>query len=378
MQTLTVPTTPINTLPIARGDYTYYSVSRLQTYLKCGEAYRLQYVERQKREYTYSYSTVVGSLVHNALEKYFLQGGAGINLLGIFENTSEAALIDLNLLGDSDGTIYLDLLRYARGVGSLYERASATYTGKDAIRTAKGEVPSIPQATSSWKDAMVGLGQGLLKDGLDALSVGRGLPFSLCDAYAEAYALTRNYKVPVLLAHHVELGLSQYEGAYTATSQQEGSEMLRDHTTQGRMVNPVPLPPEYGGDQGIYLMGSIDLVATYEGRLCIIDHKTSSGPAPTLEEVSTNPQLLAYAWAYEQLTGKVVEGVGINHIRSGKLVVAPPSIHKDKVLHSLLGVHKAIEAGYFPLHTPSEYDSPCQKWYGKECPFKVQCWGCDS
>src|SRR4028119_1781059 len=90
----------ISTQDIGRDEYTYYSVSRLQTYLKCGEAYRLQYVERQKREYTCSYSTVVGSLVHNALEVYFL--GGGTRLLHLFETTSEAALIDLGLLTDRD------------------------------------------------------------------------------------------------------------------------------------------------------------------------------------------------------------------------------------------------------------------------------------
>jgi len=343
----------ISTQDIRREDYTYYSVSRLQTYLKCGEAYRLQYVERQKREYTCSYSTVVGSLVHNALEMYFL--GGGTRLLHLFETTSETALIDLGLLTDRDTSLYEDLLRYAKGVGSLYERASATYMGKDAIRTGKGDVPSMPQATTAWKDAMVGLGQGRLKEGLDAMALGRGLTFSLCDAYAEAYALTATYMVPTLDVHYVELGLSKHDG--------------------GKLVNPVPLPPEYGGDDDIYLSGSIDLVATYSGRLSIIDHKTSSGAPPTLEEVSTNPQLLAYAWAYEQLTGDVVEGVGINHIRSGQLVWAPISVHREKVLRSLLGAHKAIEVGYFPLHTPSEYDSPCRKWYGKECPFKGQCWG---
>jgi hypothetical protein len=156
---------------------------------------------------------------------------------------------------------------------------------------------------------------------------------------------------------YVELGLSKYEGL--------------------EMVNPVLLPDEYGGSKGIYLSGSIDLVAMYNGKLSIIDHKTSSGAAPSTEGVSTNPQLLAYAWAYEQLTGQVVEGVAINHIRSGTMVWAPPSPYKDKVLHSLLGVHKAIEVGYFPRHTPSEYDSPCNKWYGKECPFRAQCWGCE-
>ncbi len=361
MQTLPIATprpNTISTLPIAREDYTYYSVSRLQTYLKCGEAYRLQYEEKLKREYTYSYSTVIGSLVHNALEWYFNSQGSDKSLIDLFETTSEAALVDLKILADTDTGVYEDLQRYARGVRSLYERASATYTGPDPIRTAKGDVPSVPQNTSSWKEAMVDLGQGRLKDGLDALALGKGLSFSLCDAYAEAYALTRNYKVPAMDAMYVELGLSKYEGL--------------------EMVNPVILPDEYGGIKGIYLSGSIDLVAMYNGKLSIIDHKTSSGAAPSTEEVSTNPQLLAYAWAYEQLTGQVVEGVAINHIRSGTMVWAPPSPHKDKVLQSLLGVHKAIEVSYFPRHTPSEYDSPCNKWYGKECPFRAQCWGCDS
>ncbi len=363
MQTLTsTPTTApvaitkvISTKPITPvSEYSYYSVSRLQTYLKCGEAYRLQYVERLPREYTSSYSTVVGSLVHHTLEVYFLAGSVG-SLLKVFEEHSEDCLRNLGLIGNTEEYVYSDLLRYARGVHKLYEKASATYTGKDAIRTAKGEVPQVPQATSAWKEAMAGLGQGLLKDGLDAHSMGKGLSFSLCDAYAEAYALVKLYKVPPMDILHVELGLSKRDGE--------------------SIINPVPLPIEYGGDKGIYLSGSIDAVCYYKGKLSIVDHKTSSGPAPTEEDVSTNPQLLAYAWAYEQLTGKVIEGVGINHIRSGKLVWAPVTPHKDKVLRSLLGAHKAIETGYFPLHTPSEYDSPCSKWYGKECPFKARCWG---
>lgn len=361
MRTLTTTTQPlqkvISTKPYATGnDYTYYSVSRLQTYLKCGEAYRLQYIERLPREYTASQSTVVGSLVHHALEVYLL-GGGGRTLLQVFEDHSEECLRGMNLIGPSEGYIYGDLLRYAMGVHTLYERASASYTGKDTIRTAKGVVPQVPQATSAWKEAMVGLGHGTLKDGLDAHSIGKGLSFSLCDAYAEAYSLVNLYKVPPMDVLHVELGLSKCDGE--------------------SIINPVPLPTEYGGDKGIYLSGSIDVVCYYNGKLSIVDHKTSSGSAPSEEEVSTNPQLITYAWAYEQLTGMTIEGVGINHIRSGKLVWAPIFPHRDKVLKSLLGAHKAIGAGYFPLHTPSEYDSPCTKWYGKECPFKSTCWGCD-
>jgi PD-(D/E)XK nuclease superfamily len=345
----------ISTGDVGSNGYNYYSVSRLQTYLKCGEGYRLQYVEKVKREYTSSYSTVVGSLVHGALEEYLVNGSEG-TLLEVLERVSYSTLVRLKVLVEGDEGIYDSLLRYAKGMASLYERASAGYTGSDAIRTTKGEVPSSPQSTTSWKDALVILGQGRLKDGLDAFFIGRGVAFSLCDAYAEAYSLVISYKVPTLEVMYVELPLSKY-----------------DSSTM-KVINPIILPEGYGGEKGIYLCGSIDLVAMYNGALTVIDHKTSAGAAPSTEEVSTNPQLITYAWAYEQLTGHVVEGVAINHIRSGQMVWAPITPHRDKVLYSLLGVHKAVERDYFPMHTPSEYDSPCNKWYGKECPFKAHCW----
>src|ERR1019366_2051996 len=69
--------------------------------------------------------------------------------------------------------------------------------------------------------------------------------------------------------------------------------------------------------------GYVDMVARdSEGRLIIIDHK-SSMEAPTPAKVARHEQLNAYCFAVYHLTGERPFLIGINHLRTGKLITAP-------------------------------------------------------
>lgn len=59
--------------------------------------------------------------------------------------------------------------------------------------------------------------------------------------------------------------------------------------------------------------GKIDAVIEKEGRLWVLDHKTTSVFGPTyFSQYEMSPQMLGYAWALQELLGRQVAGVLIN------------------------------------------------------------------
>lgn len=67
----------------------------------------------------------------------------------------------------------------------------------------------------------------------------------------------------------------------------------------------------------IVYSGRIDLPVMRDGQLFILDHKTTSMLGSSFwEKAKMSTQGRGYCWAFEQLTGQVVTGFGINAIRS--------------------------------------------------------------
>lgn len=69
----------------------------------------------------------------------------------------------------------------------------------------------------------------------------------------------------------------------------------------------------------VYFTGRIDLPVSWDSQLFITDHKTDSmffGPASFINEQKASNQYRGYCWAFEQLTGKTVDGFVVNGIRT--------------------------------------------------------------
>lgn len=74
----------------------------------------------------------------------------------------------------------------------------------------------------------------------------------------------------------------------------------------------------------VYYTGRIDLPIVQDGRIYVMDHKTTSLMGQTFfDDLRVSPQQVGYAWAFEQLTQKKVNGFLINAIRSKQAPMKP-------------------------------------------------------
>jgi spore coat polysaccharide biosynthesis protein SpsF (cytidylyltransferase family) len=345
-----------------------YSVSRLKMYSQCSQAYKYTYIDKIK-VYSQSNSTIIGSLLHDSLEIY-LHSNNSLSFIEVFEEQSKKTFtkrkyILENLEPATFTKLYTQLVDYSRDIRTLHYRASADYTGKNAIRTAKGDVPSNPSMTSGWKQAAKNLNlesrYETLKEQFIFIS---NLPeIDLVEAFTEAYTLACNYETPVEIIEtlHLEFPLSDY-----------------NYETK-EFTNPVLMPDEYGGESGIYLNGYIDWVGyvQFQGkkRFALIDYKTSKENL-TEDKLEYHAQLLAYVYAVERLLGIEVEVIGVHSLRHKKLAL---TLVDREILQeanrSLFSKHKKIAACQFEKdHLPDSQYSMCLSQYGRECSYLQYCY----
>jgi hypothetical protein len=188
------------------------------------------------------------------------------------------------------------------------------------------------------------------------------LSISFCWLFAEALFNAYSFKIPTWVE----------ETLYTE---------LEFGTTEN---NKVPLGTfEDIGE--VSLLGYIDwVVKLKDGRVAIIDHKTST-KMPTNEEVLFHPQLNLYAYAYKILFGEYPHIIGINHIKSGNLVLADTHVN---IIHSNLDYYENLCLQTLKLTSntplrkhPNDYQTPCvKKDYNTNkiistCPYLDKCWG---
>lgn len=341
----------------------FYSISRLKTYSECSKFYENRYINKIKVQ-DVSSSTLLGTLVHGAIEEYYLsadRNGKPDSLNRCFSRSSSKILLEMGLLEEEElNYISSSLNAYSLNIKTLYKKASKLYQGSDAIRTREGKEAKSPQATSAWKAEAKLLGLESSKRTIDTFFKGK-LPteISLAEVYAEALHLVTNYRHPRLITkvEAVEFPISHKD--------------LENDT----LVNPVNMPDEFGGEEDFFFNGYVDLIGeTESGEKVIVDHKTSK-KAYTEEDLKYNPQLIAYAWAYSVLTGDKVSYIGINNIRDREFVYTelPDDDQCQEILNSLFSNHKDISSCSFKKKAPEPY-SPCLNMFGKPCPYLPCCW----
>lgn len=337
----------------------YYSVSRLKTYKTCSMMYKHLYVDKD-RVHTSSKSTTIGSIVHNALEVFYLNPSKDRGpLIDYFSIALETYIKDSKMEGVIDSNVLSMLEKYSNGLGELLKRSDPNYKGNDAIRKRDGSPASNPSMTAEWKDSYEKLGLSSLQECLllylDGYIQIDGSDF--IDAYSEAKHLCTNYKDHLWLSNAIEV------------------EMPISKKTSSGVLNPVLMPSKHGGRKSIYLLGFIDIVSKLDDdSLFLVDHKTSASSF-TPNDVRHNAQLLAYVYAYEKVRGVRPHYMGINNIRSGDIVMVdtPSSKEAMEVLDSLFSCHKLINDEVWIKHSPEPY-SPCVSMYGSSCPYLNKCW----
>lgn len=341
------------------------SISRNSTYEKCGEMFRQEYILKN-RVRTEANHFIIGTICHKSLETYYT-GQVDKPITALAQQWQDW-LDERNL-----GELYLDLQLYRQDIAQLYRRARADYNKPDKIRTKDGRVSSKPEMTTPWKNAVAEL---QLDDrrididmrALDALD-GAYQDVSVSTCFAETHDLLEDYIDPSEIAavEYIEFPIShrQYE---------ENNYGVRELTD---LWNPVQLP-----NTGIYLNGYADMIVRLTpemgGGIGIVDHKTSSGDAPSVVQVAHHEQLLAYAWAWWSLTGEWPTHIGINHLRSRKAVFAEvdPTAAQNAIAR-LEALIVAQQAGVYLKKDPFGYNSPCLTMSGglptKMCPHLKSC-----
>jgi hypothetical protein len=326
----------------------FTSHSRLGVFESCQQKYYREYIlkERIKQEADHF---IIGTMCHSAIEDTW--NGDQPSVRAALDHNWQTWLEEKSL-----GYLKRELANVAKDIGSLWKRASADYTGKDAIRKAGNLVADNPTMTKAWKDAAAELKIAERQISIDIKSRSQlGTAYvnvSLVNCYAETYAIMENFKDPDCLASVEYLEFPLSEQVYGPDPEREGKQKLIE------IINPVKF-----SKTNTYLNGYIDVVGkNHKGEVVILDHKTSSGAAPIETAVAHNEQLLQYAWAWHQLTGEWPGYVGINHLRSGTCVTAP--VNPERVLsvierreHLIL----ATSQGIYPKKDPFAYSSPCLK-----------------
>jgi hypothetical protein len=344
-----------------------YSVSRLKLFSQCSQAYKYTYIDKI-RVFSQSNSTIIGSLLHSSLEIY-LHSDNSLSFIKVFEEQSKKVFIKNkyiieNVEEATFNKLYNLLIDYSRDIRTLGFRASSECTGKNAIRTAKGDIPANPSMTSGWKQAAKNLNLDERYSYLNTQFnyISNSSDINIVEAFTEAYTLACNYETPseIVETLFLEFPLSDY-----------------NYETK-EFTNPVLMPDEYGGDLGIYLNGYIDWLGYVyfagKKRLALIDYKTSKENL-TEDKLQYHAQLLAYVYAVEKLLGLKVEVIGVHSLRHKRLALT--LVDRDilqEANKSLFSKHKKIAACHFEKdHLPDSQYSVCLNMYNRECAFLQYC-----
>lgn len=328
----------------------FISVSRLQKFDKCAQAYNLHYNHQLYLGET-SDSLMLGTIVHEALESFYRREITHpVEYLDTFWNQ----LFETHELQH----VALAIENYKKDMEHLLWRCSESCTDKgQQIRNKDGSCPS-PRAigpgsknqkiAAAWNEQQFEQRMAYVDKQVSRIKGWQNV--SASTIYSRAYELLSEYReIPGLTeVLAVEMGFS--EKVLDANGKKV---TMPDGTLAVR--NPVTLPKS-----GDYFTGKVDLVALVDGAVAIIDHKTSRGDPPAGVAVAYHDQLLMYAWAYEQIFKERPYYIAINHLRSGQIVLMP--INWDMVEEAVERFDtKALSTrtDHFGKRAPFEYNSPC-------------------
>lgn len=320
-----------------------FSHSALETYNQCGEKYRLWYMSDTPRPESRTVETIVGTCVHGILEIHYNN----------WKNSTKRPLADsvhefwFDMLKKADlEGVHASLQMYHQRLQDVRRRASKDYAGSDAIRTKDGSVSKSPHLTSAWTDALKSSGLEALREGIDwaaGESDSQWTVASICDTYSDVVTMLASYRDPYDI-HTIEAVEFKIQHKYP----QSGEPMV----------------------------GFIDIVArSPRGHLIIIDHKTTSKPHRESYKVEHHDQLLLYGWAYSKLTGQTPGYLGINFIKNNSMVVGAFDMNlAERAIERREKRIAGINAGIFPIQSPTEFGSPCWREYSRTaCPYLDMC-----
>lgn len=374
------------------------SYSGLTVYDECSMLYKLQRIDRVIPAMSDTNATRIGTFCHTSLEHYY-GDETGTVQSPYDELTRAGGIWDQELESCQLQMLRPKLQAYAHHTTALYERASASYKGKDAIRKKDGAVSAAPHMTKAWTDYARQHGLNQLSDQIDQVAAKvapeRWEGLSLSQVYAESLGIMYPYRHPAdidaVVAIELPVSEIQFQGAdeenqplYDELGQPVPTSRVRgphpmwvDDKGQTAVLNvlyPFYLPaldengrliPDGQGDyvrrEDLLFTGYIDLVARNEkGELLIIDHKTNAGEVPSRSKISRHEQMLVYGFMVTLLGGEQPAYVGMNHLRSGKLVLAEFSMAKAEVaVERLLSIVSGIEKKVFVRQNPDGYHSRC-------------------
>lgn len=344
-----------------QDDYSRFSVSKLKCYKECPQLFKLRYIDKIDT-YRESTSTAIGTILHACLE--YLYGTEDDSVQNAEDAFFTIIGTELEKLGiDKPNAILGDLLDYHNDINQLYVRASAAYTGADAIRTKSGSVPKAPEMTGVWKSECRRLDLTGRKDRIDytiSSSNTKLAEVSITDVFSKAYILAKNYVTPRALEDilHLELPLSEWD---------RNSNLLR---------NAIPFPNCKHDD--VYLNGYVDCVGKIKvnGKIvtAIIDYKTSKETFNT-SIVEHNQQLLMYAAGVEKLLGEPITHIAILSLTNGDLVVAEVDQEiQEEIIDNFNTIIDKVFSGDFHKHVPDTKYAPCLSMFGGTCPMLEHCW----
>lgn len=391
-------TAVIEEMPVVKKLPDVVSYSKLTTYDRCPELFRLKYVQGIPESREDTVATRLGSICHSAIEQFYEDGGESIenpyDALTRENGVWHQELSDSNLM-----VIARELQTYGHHITKLYWRASAQYTGVDKIRKADGSVSLSPHMTTAWKTYIKNNALDRMAHHIDQVAArvasNRWAGISLSEVYSQSLGILYPYKNPseIYAVVAIELPLSDIklqaacqnglplldeDGNPVATSRSRGPHpvYIEPENTRGRLLeieNEFYLPAvDLNGKilkdsegnvvfrNDVLFTGFIDLLARdSQGRLFIIDHKTSK-ELPTPSKVSRHEQLLVYGFIVHHLFQETPYAIGINHLRTGNLVTSPFDLQKaERAVERLSSIVRAIETSAFVKKDPDAYMSMC-------------------
>lgn len=158
-----------------------------------------------------------------------------------------------------------------------------------------------------------------------------------------------------------------FAGYYT-TAMNVGSKILR--TFDWNQFAPIELeyaftlPFPNKANPIVNMTGYIDLI---DRRGWVIDHKSAS-QAPSINQLTHNPQFFIYSWAYQQIYKKKPKHIYWNHLRTNRLYEYSQDDYQFKLDQLTQDITAMINAQYFAR---KELDNTCLT----KCSFYTLCYG---
>lgn len=328
-----------------------FSFSRIQAFTQCKRFYKHRYIDRVPVEGTEGYF-VLGKAYHEGLEHLYRNYEG--KLLPAQDQITQLVVAGLDgfwqgwfndeLIGDlwyDFKQLEQDAITLNHLTAELLWRSSAECRDpKLWIRNKDGSLYKAPQMSKAWEKAAAEL--RIPEHQAKVNEVAKEL-----DEAASSLSptlLSSNFNLSAVVLESYALGrlYTDFEGTVEVVGVERG--FWDDHKLQQdtRLIL----------DQ-FKVQGFIDLIVNLDGKLTIIDHKTSKALIDPLG-VLYHEQLNLYAYAVKEAFGFYVQQIGINHARTNTKIIVPVDwTIVEQVVERQRQHLQAIEAEVtFPVQNP--------------------------